>query len=256
MIDEYVRSLDRALAGPSRLKADLLTEARHSLTDTAEGYQTGGLTPVEAQRRAVHEFGSVRQLARDYQAELLSSTLRSLATRVIIVGVVLMSAADLMWRGAPWTGPQPSAGYLLLSGTLDWLWRGIDLLALGAYLWLSWNARHGRPGSVWLARATGIGLTVALGLGGVASIAVYAWSVTLWDAALTWPPMVVGGVAVIAAHIWLGRAASVCLATGLTPASVAGSGPRPTPVGPTAEIGIRPAPVAGRPRRESGLRSS
>ncbi|MGW4465608.1 permease prefix domain 1-containing protein [Micromonospora sp. NPDC004704] len=214
MIDEYVHALDRALHGPARLKSDLLTEARHSLTDSAEGYRDAGLHPVEAERRAVTEFGPVRRLAHEYQSELLAGTLRSLAVRVLVVGVVLMVAADLMWQGAPWNGPPPPTAYRLLSGSLDWLWLGIDLLALGAYLWLGWHARHGRLGRVRVARAAGIGLSASLCLGWIGTAAVYAWSVTLWDSALTWPPMLVGGIALIVVHGWLGRSAYACLTTG------------------------------------------
>lgn len=216
MIDEYVRSLDRALHGPTRLKSELLAEVRHSLVDTAEGYRDGGVDPVEAERRAVAEFGPVPRLAHEYQAELLAGSLRSFAVRVVLVGVVLTATADLMWRGAPWTGPQPPTAYLLLSGSLDWLWRGTDLLALGAYLWLGWQARRGRAAPAELIRAAGLGLSTVLGLGVVASIGVYVWSVTLWDAALTWPPMLVGGVAMVAAHGWLARWAWACLSRGRT----------------------------------------
>ncbi|WP_329104502.1 permease prefix domain 1-containing protein [Micromonospora sp. NBC_01699] len=214
MIDEYVHELGRALHGPARLKSDLLTEARHSLTDSAEGYRDGGLHPAEAERRAITEFGPVGRLAHEYQSELLAGALRALALRVVLVGVVLMATADLMWHEAPWTGPRPPAGYLLLSGSLDWLWRGILLLALGSYLCLARYARSGRTGPVRLARAAGIGLSVSLGLGWIVTVAVYAWSVTLWDSALAWPPMLVGGIALVAVHAWLGRAAYACLATG------------------------------------------
>ncbi|MFK3984553.1 permease prefix domain 1-containing protein [Micromonospora sp. NPDC050397] len=179
-IDHHVRLLGRQLRGSRRVKRDLLAEARDSLWGAAEGYRDGGVEPAEAERWAVAEFGSVPRLAREYQTELLAGSLRSLAIRVLLVGVVLAVTADLMWHGAPWNGPRPPTAYLLFSGSLDWLWRG---------------------------------LSAALGLGVVASIAVYVWSVMLWDAALTWPPMLIGGVALVAVHGWLGRWAWACLAT-------------------------------------------
>ena len=37
--------------------------------------------------------------------------------------------------------------------------------------------------------------------------ALFAWSVGLWDAALTWPPMIIGMVVVGAAYFSLARAA-------------------------------------------------
>ena len=55
-----LRELAGRLHGPVRLKADLLTEARHALLDATEAYREGGLPAAEAERRAVAEFGSAR----------------------------------------------------------------------------------------------------------------------------------------------------------------------------------------------------
>jgi hypothetical protein len=217
MIDGFVRDLDRALTGPARLKSDLLTEARDSLTDAAEGYRAGGIDPAEAERRAVSEFGSVAQLANGYQAELAATTIRTLALRIIAVTALLRSSADLMWRGAPWTGPVPSDGYRLLSGSLGWAWIACGLAALCSFVWFTCAARRGRPASVRLARAVSLGLAGFLGLAVCGGIAIYAWSLGLWDAALTWPPMVAGLVALTAAYAWLAHGVRGCLsATGRT----------------------------------------
>jgi hypothetical protein len=217
VIDEYVHRLGRSLRGPGRLREDLLTEARHSLIDTAEGYRGGGLPDGEAERRAVAEFGSVAELAAGYQAELAAGTARRLALRIILVDILLFSTADLMWLGAPRDGAKPSAGYILLSTSLNRLWVGFGLLALLTYAWLTWGARHGQPGSVRAVRAVGHVLTASFGVSALAAIALYLWSFELWTAALTWPPMLIGGVALAVVYTWLGRAAGSALASARAP---------------------------------------
>jgi len=69
------------------------------------------------------------------------------------------------------------------------------------------GARSSRPQLAAAQRAVGIALTGTLVLGMVAGGALFAWSVDLWDAALTWPPMIVGMVVAGAAYFSLTRAA-------------------------------------------------
>jgi hypothetical protein len=54
----------------------------------------------------------------------------------------------------------------------------------------------------------GAGLTGVLAVGVVAGAALLGWSFGMWDAALTWPPLLIGTVLIVAGHLWLGRAAS------------------------------------------------
>ncbi|GAB2926199.1 hypothetical protein GCM10027280_11880 [Micromonospora polyrhachis] len=211
VIDEYVQRLDRALHGPVRLKRDLLTEARHSLLDAAEGYRTDGMPATEADRLAVTEFGAVRALAAEYQAELTATMVRTLALRIFAVWLLLASSADLMWRGAPWSAPRPSAGYVLFSTALNWVWIVTGLLSIACYLWLTWSARRGHPGPVRLVRALGRTLAGTLGVGCLLGAAVYGWSLSLWDSAITWPPMAIGGIVMFAAYTWLVVTARSCL---------------------------------------------
>src|SRR2546423_3440561 len=67
-VENYLAELDRSLYGPVRKKSDLLAEARDSLTDAVEAYRGAGCADPEL--RAVAEFGDVRLIAQDYQAEL------------------------------------------------------------------------------------------------------------------------------------------------------------------------------------------
>jgi hypothetical protein len=220
MIDEYVHQLGRALSGPNRLKADLLTEARHSLLDAAQGYREDGMPAAAAERQAVIEFGAVPELVPGYQSELAASAVRTLALRMFIVGSLLVAKADLMWQGVPQRGPNPTTGYLLLTGSLDGIWIISGLFAAVSYLWLRWQARQGRPESMRPARLVGRLLAGSLGLSGLCAVAVYAWSLELWDAVLTWPPMLIGGLLIFAGYVWLGRAVRSCLLATRVPSTV------------------------------------
>ncbi|MEU1757549.1 permease prefix domain 1-containing protein [Micromonospora sp. NPDC005686] len=208
VVDRRLHELSTRLHGPDRLKADLLTEARHALEDAVEAYRDGGLPPTEAQRRAVAEFGSDAQLVPGFQAELAAGALRGLALRTLVVAVVLLATGDLTWQGSSWSdGPPPPAAYLLLSAALNAIWGVVAALALAALLAGPLVARWRTARLVRPARLIGFGLTGSLLLGAAAGGALFAWSVGLWDAALTWPPMIIGMVVVSAAWFALARAA-------------------------------------------------
>ncbi|WP_200209486.1 permease prefix domain 1-containing protein [Micromonospora coerulea] len=207
LVDERVRELAGHLRGPARLKADLLTEARHALLDAAEAYREGGLPTTEAERRAVAEFGTATQLVPGYQAELTAGALRRLAVRALVVAVALMAGGDLTWRGANWRGGPPPEGYQVLSASMNGIWGLVAGLAVAGLLLGFLAARHGSDRLPRLERAVGFGLTGALGLGVLAGSALVAWSIGLWEAALTWPPMIVGTVLVSVGWFALARAA-------------------------------------------------
>ncbi|MFG2053661.1 permease prefix domain 1-containing protein [Micromonospora sp. NPDC048930] len=214
LVEERLRELAGRLRGPARLKADLLTEARHSLQDAVEAYREGGLPRAEAERRAVAEFGSPAQLAPDYQAELAAGALRRLAVRALAVAVVLMAGGDLTWRGSSWSdGPRPPEGYLLLSASLNGIWGLVAALALAGLLLGILAARYRSSRLPRLGRAVGYGLTGGLLGGALAGSALFGWSITLWEAALSWPPMIIGAVVVSVGWFALARAARCWLQT-------------------------------------------
>ncbi|SCG41511.1 permease prefix domain 1-containing protein [Micromonospora halophytica] len=207
-VEERLRELADRLHGPARLKAELIVELRHALSDAAEAYREGGLPATEAQRRAVAEFGTPAQLVPAYQAELAAGALRGLSLRAFAVAVVLVVAGDLTWQGSSWSGgPPPPEGYLLLSASLNWIWLTVAGLALAGLALGTRLARRGRAGVPASGRLIGLGLSGALALGALAGVALFAWSLGIWEAALTWPPMLVGAVLVGAAYFSLGRAA-------------------------------------------------
>ncbi|GIJ08836.1 permease prefix domain 1-containing protein [Micromonospora andamanensis] len=211
-VEEHLRQLGSRLQGPRRLRADLMTEARHGLLDAVEAYRDSGLPPREAARQAVADFGTPDQLAPAYQAELAVAALRGLSLRVVAIAATGSIAGDLTWQGSSWSGgPRPPAGYLLLSQAVEWIWAGAFLLGLAGLVLVTATARSARPALTVLAHGSGVALTGAALLGAVAGVGLFAWSILLWDAALTWPPMIIGMVVGAAAHAWLGSAARTWL---------------------------------------------
>ncbi|TDB69771.1 permease prefix domain 1-containing protein, partial [Micromonospora sp. KC721] len=151
VLEERLGELNGRLRGPARLKAELLVELRHALTDAAEAYREGGLTPAEAARRAVAEFGTAAQLAPAYQAELGAAALRGLSVRALVVAAVLVIAGDLTWQGSSWSGgPPPPEAYRLLSASVNVVWLAVAGFSLAALAVGRWSARRGGSGPVTL----------------------------------------------------------------------------------------------------------
>ncbi|GIF50174.1 hypothetical protein DFJ67_2979 [Asanoa ferruginea] len=211
LVDQHLRLLDRALSGPAALKRRMLTEARDGLDDAVRDLREAGQPLAVAEHAAVAEFGTISQVAPAFQAELAASAARVFGLRVVAVFAVSAICSDLMWQGAPWTGPQPPTAYLALSAGVDWLGRlSVAAGFLGSVaLWLA--TRYGRPVSPRLLRTATIALAAVLTLVAVSGITLYGWSAEMWTAALTWPPMIVGGIAMTAAATWIARAAATTL---------------------------------------------
>ncbi|MFB9235152.1 permease prefix domain 1-containing protein [Plantactinospora siamensis] len=211
LIDDYVHSLRGRLRGPARLKDDLLTEVRDGLTDAAEAHLDAGRSPVEAQRYALREFGPVRRIAGAYQAEIAARSARTLALRTVGMAAVLLAGGDLVWRGSPWTGTAPPSGYHLISRGTNWIWLATAVLALVCVGALSRAARRPSGGPAWLARAAGFGLAAALAVTVVFGMVLWIWSLLLWPAALSWPPMLIGMALLSAGYAWLAGGVRSCL---------------------------------------------
>ncbi|WP_432956685.1 hypothetical protein [Micromonospora haikouensis] len=117
--------------------------------------------------------------------------------------------------------------YRLLSGAVNGIWLGAAVLAVAGLTVagltvVAVSARSAHPALPRLARLTGFALTAALVLDAASGAALYGWSVGLWEAARTWPPMLVGALASGAGFLWIGRAArSWLLATRRRPAEPA-----------------------------------
>lgn len=101
-VDAYVAQLGAALSGPRRRKADLLTEARDGLIDATEALEADGLRRLEAERRAVEDFGELSEVVPGYRAELGFSQGRRAATALTLV----LLAQPIIWREGMWAWNQ------------------------------------------------------------------------------------------------------------------------------------------------------
>jgi hypothetical protein len=153
-VETYVAELRRSLRGPRRVRADLVAEARDGLFDATEAYQRQGMHPDAAERRAVADFGDVREIARQYQSELGLVQGRRTALHIVIV----LAAQHLLWSGA-WSGHHDTpveapAWYGSLAQGVD----RFGLIALGtafAALVLVTAVTHLRGNGRIIVRATG-----------------------------------------------------------------------------------------------------
>ncbi|WP_191305506.1 permease prefix domain 1-containing protein [Lentzea cavernae] len=137
VIDRYVTDLGSRLRGSRKQVRDLLTETRDSLTDATEAHVGSGLTEQEAQQRAVEEFGPVREIANEYQAELAVAY----GTRTLIWLAIVLPLMHMAWEYGrmlligPWQdfGSVPPAWYLFIAKANDLtsgIASGVALVAL------------------------------------------------------------------------------------------------------------------------------
>lgn len=152
-IDAYLAELDGTLRGSRRLKADLLTEARDSLVDTAEAYTAAGMSSTEAQTRAVDEFGAVDEIAPRYQTELGLTQGRRTALLLFFVLGGQHLLFEYTWSTYPAQGWSPGPTYALFAELVDQLNLALIGIALVAALACGIGCRYARPG--WLAGGRG-----------------------------------------------------------------------------------------------------
>ena len=163
----HISALEVTLRGPRRTRRDLISEARAGLWDAATAYREGGLPADQAAVRAVRDFGTVGEVAPDFQDELTARQGRWSALLFALVFPGMMLAWDLFWA-LGWTskaaGPAaPMVG--VLSSVED---TATLVIAAVAVLLLAVTFRRSVPAHL-LTRAIGVtGVTGALLCGGLA----------------------------------------------------------------------------------------
>jgi hypothetical protein len=100
VIDSYVRELDQRLHGPRRRKADMIVEVRDGLRDAADAARAEApeLSPAEAERQAVEEFGAVPAIAPAFQSELAVAHAWRTGWVFAVALPLVMTVTSLMWR--------------------------------------------------------------------------------------------------------------------------------------------------------------
>lgn len=161
-IAECVAEVDRRLVGPRGARADMVAEIRDGLTDAADAYVQAGLSPDEAEQRAVADFGPPGPVAALLQDELALGAGRRAAWLTIVV----LAVQPLVWRHVH--PPATPATYDALRVLVE----SVGLAAMvAAAAWAVMCARVDRASAVGrrLARAGGlvaVGASLAIdGLG-------------------------------------------------------------------------------------------
>ncbi|MEV6713240.1 permease prefix domain 1-containing protein [Lentzea sp. NPDC051208] len=137
VVDRYMTELGSRLRGSNKQVRELLTETRDSLADATEAHLDRGLTEREAQERAVEEFGPVREIANEYQAELAVAY----GTRTLIWLAIVLPLMHMAWEYGrmlligPWRdfGTMPPDWYLFIAKANDLtsgIASGVALVAL------------------------------------------------------------------------------------------------------------------------------
>ncbi|WP_246257280.1 permease prefix domain 1-containing protein [Amycolatopsis anabasis] len=180
VIDGYLGDLAARLRGPSRVKGDLLAEARDGLTDAADAYRDAGYPDSAAERRAVDEFGDLDVVAREYQAELgVASGVHALRTVVFALPAmyVVWELTRAVWFG-DWSqlrSPTPDwyRPVALLNDYTGSALAGLSVLALVVLRFVSrraGSARIGRGIALLLAVLLGVHVTVQFALLGATGL--------------------------------------------------------------------------------------
>jgi hypothetical protein len=102
--DAYLAAVGRRLAGPRRLRADVLDELRDGLHDAAARARREGATVAASARAAVREFGPASRVAAAFAAELAGARARRAATALLATGPLV----GLAWVAA--VAPRPLGG--------------------------------------------------------------------------------------------------------------------------------------------------
>jgi hypothetical protein len=166
-VGAHVAELDRVLHGPAAVKRSMIAEVRDGLADAVAAHRDRGLDPQRAAAAAVHEFGSVHEVAPLLQEELTARQGRRTAQLIVVAFPALLLAWDALWMmGNGWSGP-PSPTVTALSRAVDVL---TVLITLAAVVLLLATFRDGRLPR-WVTVLTGlVAILGVVGCGGMSLV--------------------------------------------------------------------------------------
>lgn len=175
-VTPYLAELDAALAGPSRVRRDLLREARDHLTDATDAYLRAGYDPAEAERQAVADFGTVDEIAPAFQTTLAVAGGRR--TSWLLLAVLLIQ--PLVWDGPLSSHDAPPDG--LFFAILD---KGVEYVGGAMILAAVLLAAASGIGNRWFRAGRGIArLTSYVAIGSAVTIKVIGISMVVLSSGL------------------------------------------------------------------------
>jgi len=212
-IERYVDGLAAALRGPRKVRDDMVTEARHSLQDAAASFEDAGLDPLDAERRAVREFGAYRDVVPAYQIELANLQGRRTVTWIAIALPTINLLEPLMWWDSPWNaGQHATRFYWVLVDHFKYTSFLAASVAALVIVGFSFGSRLRFLGDgVRFTRIVGLSTVTFLGLHGLVGAAVFGLSIYQWPSAATWPPVLIGIGVNLAAFGYAGLLAVRCV---------------------------------------------
>jgi hypothetical protein len=115
-ITAHISALELVLHGPRRTRRGMISEAQAGLRDAEAAYREGGYPADAAAAWAVRDFGTVREIAPEFQDELTARQGRWSAVLYALVFPGMMLAWDVFWMFG-WTretaGPASQAVIVL-----------------------------------------------------------------------------------------------------------------------------------------------
>ena len=119
VVGTYLAELAGQLGGPSPARAAIVAELGDGLWAATAAHQARNLTPADAARAAVAEFGAPGTVAAGFGAELAAATGRRVGLGLLTTGPLVGSSwlllAAATWR---WTGQTPPAALGLVAALI------------------------------------------------------------------------------------------------------------------------------------------
>jgi hypothetical protein len=113
-VEGYLVEVTARLPGAARAQAGIVAELRSGLLDAADAHRSAGLSPAQATRAAIREFGSPAQVAEGFRAEIAAGQARRVAVALLVTGPLV----GLLWIATAVTSP------LGIRFAAPWQWTG------------------------------------------------------------------------------------------------------------------------------------
>ena len=200
-IAEYTTTLARALYGPRRTRRSMIAEAREGLSDAAAAYRDGGVAPERAAELAVRDFGSVDEIAPEFQDELTARQGRWAAVMIALVfPAMLMVWSFIQSSGMMGPGTYPPKDVIVLIARIEDV-MSLVTAATALVLFVATFRRSARPRL--LTRAIGVtGAAGAAICGGLPVVMLVLGDrhVATFSSAMTWA--YIGSGLVLTVVVW------------------------------------------------------
>jgi hypothetical protein len=143
-IESYLIRLRERLAGPGRVKEELVSEVRDGLTVAAQAYHHAGYSDAAAQHQAITDFGPLDAISAEFQNELDIVQGRTTARHASIGLPLLLVLWQLAHCATPWPTLEPNWVHII--SALGYAAGLINLIAIAGVWYVRFVAgRHAQP---------------------------------------------------------------------------------------------------------------